>query len=149
MRRIQMESNLPGVACVDPAKQLRFPIAAGPTDEDNARSFEILVDLGSQRLFDWSLQTGSKSGTGTLAGIGVRGFDSVMTGASPGFAATDSIFLQCIQLRDVAFQRRDRSGGAFRQGCYQFFEIHVRRSVSFYGLPAFAEGELVTPCELL
>ena len=44
-------------------------------------------------------------------------------------AARRKVFLQCVQLRDVAFQRHDRSGGAFRQGCYQFFEIHVRRSL--------------------
>jgi hypothetical protein len=98
---------------MDLSQQLSFPVAAGTSDKVHARSIEILVDLGSQRLLHNSLQTDSKSGTGTLAGIGVRGFDSVMTGASPGFAATDSVFLQRVQLRDVAFQRRDRSGGAF------------------------------------
>ena len=114
MRRIQMESNSFGVGGMDPSKQLGFPITAGATDENHARSLEILVDLGSQRLLDRNLQTGSKSGTGTIAGIGGRGFDSVMTGASPGSAATDSVFLQSIQLRNDAFQRRDRGGGAFR-----------------------------------
>ena len=39
------------------------------------------------------------------------------------------IFLQRIQIRDVAFQRCDGGGGAFRERFDEFFEVHVRRSL--------------------
>lgn len=50
------------------------------------------------------------------------------------------VLFECVQFRDVTFQRRDRCGGAFGKCGDQIFKVHAHRKLSPHGPPRMRCG---------